>query len=91
MSDPIDADPASELPLEILARYLEADGWKARRLAGRDAFAMNVAVAGAEIRCLAQLRADAEQLICYAIAPFSAPAERRPAVAECVTRANYGL
>jgi hypothetical protein len=75
--------------LASLARYLEADGWSPRRLPGRDAFI--VSRAGAAYSCYAVLRADAEQLICYAIAPLRVPAERRPAAAEFVTRANYGL
>lgn len=73
--------------LASLARALDAEGWSPRRLPAQDAFAVTCA----GFACYALLRAEAEQLICYAVAPVRVPAERRPAAAEFVTRANYGL
>lgn len=73
--------------LASLARALEVEGWAPRRLPDQDAFAVSCA----GFACYALLRAEAEQLICYAVAPLRVPAERRPAAAEFLTRANYGL
>lgn len=77
--------------LATLARYLEADGWNPRRLEGRDVFAMSYRGDSSTFHCYAHLRVDAEQLICYAVAPIRIPEERRSPVAEFVTRANYGM
>lgn len=77
--------------LMTLERYLEADGWNPRRLEGRDVFAMSYRGEAGTFHCYAQLRVEAEQLICYAVAPIRVPEDRRPAAAEFVTRANYGM
>jgi hypothetical protein len=44
-----------------------------------------------QLTCYAQIRVDLEQLIIYAVAPVKVPEETRVAVAEYITRANYGL
>jgi len=40
---------------------------------------------------VARVRGDFDQLVIYVFAPLPAPAENRQAVAEFVTRANYGM
>jgi len=94
MSEPTSAggpaDRRAGGAVAALARYLEAGGWAPRRLPG-DAFAVVYAGASGAFDCFALIRGEAEQLICYAVAPFRASPERRPAVAEFVTRANFGL
>lgn len=77
--------------VDALVRYLEGGGWAPRRLPGRDAFAFSFAGNSGNFTCYAMIRAEAEQLICYAVAPLRVPAERRLAAAEFITRANYGL
>jgi hypothetical protein len=76
--------------LATLATFLTVDGWRPQRIAGRRAFAMTYSGASGSFACVAELRAEAQQLLCYAIAPMAAPAARLPAVAEFITRANAG-
>lgn len=76
--------------LSTLATFLTVDGWRPQRIAGRRAFAMTYGGASGSFTCLTELRSEAQQLLCYAIAPIVAPAARMPAVAEFITRANYG-
>lgn len=76
--------------LSTLATFLAVDGWRPQRITGRRAFAMTYEGASGSFTCVAELRAEARQLLCYAIAPVAAPAARLPAVAEFITRANYG-
>jgi hypothetical protein len=41
--------------------------------------------------CFARIMVEIEQFLFYAIAPVKAPEATRPAVAEFITRANYGM
>ncbi len=41
--------------------------------------------------CYAQAREEQAQLLFYAVCPVKAPEDKRMAVAELLTRANYGL
>jgi hypothetical protein len=90
MSDFPDDVPAGPSALATLATFLTADGWRPQRLPERRAFTMTYAGASGSFPCVAELRAEAQQLICYAVAPLSAPPDRLPAVAEFIARANDG-
>ncbi|NTW00375.1 MAG: YbjN domain-containing protein [Oscillochloris sp.] len=76
--------------LATLATFLMVDGWRPQRIAGHRAFAMNYSGTSGKFACVAELRAEAQQLICYAIAPLIVPPAFLPAVAEFITRANDG-
>lgn len=41
--------------------------------------------------CYARARESQEQFVFYSVAPINTPPERRPAMAEFITRANYGM
>jgi hypothetical protein len=89
IDSPEDA-PGGPSALATLATFLTADGWRPQRIAGRRAFAMTYRGASGSFACVAELRSEAEQLICYAVAPIAAPPARLPAVAEFISRANDG-
>lgn len=74
-----------------LHQYLEDDGWHPQKLDGRDMYRMTFQGKNGLLQCYAQVRIEAEQLLCYAQAPIKAPEEQRDAVAEYLTRANYGM
>jgi hypothetical protein len=76
--------------LSTLATFLAVDGWRPQRIVGRRAFAITYGGASGSFTCLAELRSEAQQLLCYAVAPLVASPARLPAVAEFITRANYG-
>jgi hypothetical protein len=42
-------------------------------------------------QCYCKVRAEQHQILFYSIAPSSVPEDKRSAVAEFITRANYGL
>lgn len=90
MSEALGDESGGPNALATLATFLSVDGWRPQRIAGRRAFAMTYGGASGSFACLAELRSEARQLICYALAPISTPPARRPAVAEFITRANYG-
>jgi hypothetical protein len=76
---------------DTLAHFLEEDGWYPRRLENRHSFTMTYTGQNGDLRCYAIVRVDLEEFLYYAIAPVKITDEVRPAVAEFITRANYGL
>lgn len=76
---------------DTLGEFLEADGWHPRALDGKTVYRCDFVGGNGDLRCYAQIRADLEQFIFYAVCTVKAPEEVRGAVAEFVTRANYGL
>lgn len=74
-----------------LVQYLEDDGWHPQKLSDRDIYRMSFQGKNGLFQCYAQVRIEAEQLLCYAQAPVKVPEEQRTNVAEYLTRANYGM
>jgi hypothetical protein len=89
-------DPRSEnrnglQAFELLTSYLDDDEWYPRRINGKYAFSMSYSGKNGDLRCYAIVRVDLEEFLFYAVAPVKVPEEDRSAVAEFLTRANYGL
>lgn len=76
---------------ETLEAFLVDDGWHPQRIEDRYVFRTGFAGKNGEFRCVALVRVDLEQVLFYALTPVHVPEEVRPAVAEFITRANYGL
>jgi len=74
-----------------LGRFLEEDGWYPQQLDDKYIYRMGFSGQNGQTVCFAQVRVDLEQFLFYVIAPVKAPEDVRPAVAEFITRANYGL
>jgi hypothetical protein len=52
---------------------------------------MNFEGKNAKWSCFAQAREEQQQFVFYSLCPINTPAERRAAMEEFLTRANYGL
>jgi hypothetical protein len=76
---------------EMLSTYLDEDEWFPRRIEGKYAYSMSYSGKNGDLRCYAIIRVDLEEFLFYAVAPVKVPEEVRTAVAEYITRANYGL
>lgn len=76
---------------EVLGQFLESDRWHPRRLGEHFIYRVDYASKHGSLRCYAEVRVDLEQVVFYVVAPVKAPPEVRAAVAEFVTRANYGM
>ncbi len=76
---------------QTVGMFLEEDGWHPQRIDEQFVYRTYYYGKNAELRCYAQIRVDLQQFIFYAVATFRVPEEVRPAVAEYITRANYGL
>lgn len=75
----------------LLGQYLTDDGWHPQRVEDKLMYRMLFIGKNGEQRCVAQIRADLKQFLFYAIIPIRVPEELRLAMAEFITRANYGL
>lgn len=81
----------SDTPLfDALVDYFKAENWPYLQLEGRPVLSLNYDGKHANWTCYAQAREEQQQYLFYSICPVSAPVEKRAAVAEFITRANYG-
>ncbi len=76
---------------EAVGAFLEDDDWHPQRLEDRTIYRVYFSGKNGDLRCYAHVRTDLEQFLFYVIAPVKAPESERPAVAEYLTRANYGM
>jgi hypothetical protein len=76
---------------ETLGQYLRDIEWYPQQIKDRTAYRVLFSGENGQLTCFAQILVDLEQFLFYAVAPVKAPEGLRPAVAEFITRANYGL
>jgi hypothetical protein len=74
-----------------LGQFLTEDEWHPQQLEERYIYRMGFSGKNGNTTCYAQIRVDLDQFLFYVLAPVKAPKETRPAVAEFITRANYGM
>jgi hypothetical protein len=74
-----------------VGQFMEEDGWHPQALEDNYVYRAYFVGHNGEVTCFAQVRVDLEQFIFYVVMPVRAPANMRSAVAEYITRANYGL
>jgi hypothetical protein len=76
---------------EIAHRYFAEREWQVQEGNEGALLAFNYTGESGQWQCYAQIDDEDNFFAFYSEAPFVAPAERRIAVAEYITRANYGL
>jgi hypothetical protein len=77
--------------LKALEEFFGADDWAFARVDNRPILRMGFQGKNGNWTCYAQSREEDEQFLFYAICPLAIPEARRTAVAEYLTRANYGM
>jgi hypothetical protein len=77
------------IALEVVAAFLSQEGWPYEEVGGF--LRCRFKGSSGEWTCLAHTIPDSEQCLFYSVAPRRAPEILRPAVAEYLTRANWGL
>jgi hypothetical protein len=77
--------------LDVVAQFLEEDDWPYTKLEGKTVLRTGFSGENGQWSCFAQALEERYQFVFYSIIPNKAPEERRPAMAEFLTRANYGL
>lgn len=89
--DPQSSNPNGLAAFETLGEFLRQDGWHPQRVEGRTVYRTFFSGQNGEYRCFAQVIVHLEQFLFYAVAAVHVPGELYPAVAEFITRANFGL
>lgn len=87
--DPL--NPNGLLAFATLGEFLEQDGWFPQKVDDKHMYRTFFSGKSGDLRCFAQVMVSLEQLLFYAVAPTRVPDEDRVAVAEFLTRANYGM
>lgn len=76
---------------EFVKDFFANEGWEAEPIEGVTALRMHYQGKHDTLPCYARVRETQGTVAFYAQCPFSVPEERRAAVAEFITRANYGM
>jgi hypothetical protein len=76
---------------DALVSFFEGDGWAFNLLGEPPVLQLSFRGENGTWVCIAQGRDEEEHFVFYSLCPVDAPEPRRPAVAEFLTRANYGL
>lgn len=77
--------------LEGIKKFFVADDWKFEENAEDSFLRMSFKGKDGAWRCIARGREQQEQFIYYSIPDANVPEPRRAAIAEFITRANYGM
>jgi hypothetical protein len=76
---------------DAMKAFFDGDDWKYTPLEDRPTLKLGFSGQDANWSCFAQAREQHEQMVFYSVSPMNVPEERRAAVAEFITRANYGM
>lgn len=77
--------------LSVVEAFLKEDDWPYNLIEERDIYKTGFEGKNGQFTCYAQERVEQEQFVFYSIYPVRAPTVMLPAVAEFITRANYGM
>jgi len=76
---------------EAMVRFFKEDDWNFTQLQNEPILSMGVSGKNGKWRCYAKSREEQKQFVFYSICETNAPENKRPAIAEFLTRANFGL
>jgi hypothetical protein len=82
----------SEQPIfDVMQKFFKDDEWPITQLEGKPILRTAFKGDNGQWACFAQARDDRQQFIFYSVCQTNTPAPKRAAMAEFLTRANYGL
>ena len=84
-------NPNSEQAFYTLEEFLIADNWHPQRMEDKFIYRVGFSGENGQFACYAQIRVKLEQFLFYVMVPVKASEDKRAAVAEFITRANYGM
>ena len=87
----MEPNPASRKVYEALVTFFESEGWKIGRCDERLALHMIAGGKNGNYPCFVQVRPEHPLVLFYAVVGFRVPEDKLSAMAEYVTRANYGI
>ncbi len=81
----------SQSMLDIVSHFFQQDDWPHEQLEEKSIISTRFRGDNGSWRCYAQVREEQQQFIFYSVLETYVPEPRRQAVAEFLTRANYGM
>ena len=81
----------SGLILEEIVSFFTKDDWPYTKIKGEPVLLTAFQGENGKWNCSAKVREEQQQFIFYSICPVNAPENKRLAIAEFLTRANYGM
>lgn len=76
---------------DTVIQFFKEDDWKFRQLEGKTILRLGFKGKAGSWTCYAQVIEKQARFIFYSIMGSNVPLDKRPAIAEYLTRANYGL
>ncbi len=76
---------------DIVVQFFKEDDWRFERIEGKPMLKMGFKGQNATFRLLAVAKDEKHRASFYSVLDINIPAEKRQAIAEYLTRANYGL
>jgi hypothetical protein len=81
----------SQSMFDTVQKFFREDDWKFEQIEGKTILKMGFKGESGTWRCFAQVRDEQRQFVFYSILDTNCPEDKRPKMAEFLTRANYGL
>lgn len=76
---------------DTIVEFFEGDDWPHSQMEGQTILRMGFSGDNGSWTCYAQAREEQEQFVFYSMCATNAPEDKRLAMAEFLTRANYGM
>ena len=76
---------------DSVKKFMEDDDWPYQQLEDDPILRTGFSSDAGQWTCYAHIREEQAQVMFYSVFPFTIPEEKRMAIAEYITRANYGL
>ncbi|MEH2058464.1 MAG: YbjN domain-containing protein [Nostoc sp.] len=83
--------PTDDSIFEAIINFFTTDDWPFVQLPGKPALQISFQGENGKWNCYARARSEQSQFVFYSICPVNAPENKRLAIAELLTRANYGM
>jgi hypothetical protein len=74
---------------EQIAKFFTQDGWQYTKMKGESVLHLMFSGENAQWNCYAKAREKQQQMVFYSICPVKAPENKRLAMAELITKANF--
>ena len=76
---------------DTMLEFFKQDEWPYRQIEGQETLSLNFSGKNGGWACYARANAEKEIVLFYSYCPVKAPEDKRPVLADFLTRANYGL
>jgi len=76
---------------DVMVQFFDNDGWKYYKMEDQTILRLGFSGESGSWRCYAQAKEEEDRFVFYSILDAKVPEDKRPAMAEFLTRANYGL